>query len=219
LRLNGFLTIENFLLHRMRGGGNETDADVLGVRFPHRQEMVLDDPRGHMADHEALGLSTSVIDFVIAEVKTSQCALNGPWTRPERRNIVRLLRAIGPLHGAHVDQAADALYATGVCVMQQSLRIRLLAIGSDRSEALTRTFPEVVQMTWEGLLTFMHGRFQRYRDQKSDVGQWADDGKELQRVATRTRDRDTFVREVQRRMGVPEPRAPMHTRPAFPMSQ
>ncbi len=34
LRLNGFLTIPNFVVHPDVGHNQETDVDILGVRFP-----------------------------------------------------------------------------------------------------------------------------------------------------------------------------------------
>ena len=98
LRLNGFLQIENFVIHPGRRGGQRTDADLLGVRFPHRAEFVIDGTT--MADDEsALSISSEHIDVVIAEVKAGRCSVNGPWTDPEKRNIERVLSAIGCAEG------------------------------------------------------------------------------------------------------------------------
>ena len=38
LRLNGFLTIPNFVVHPDNGSNQKTDIDILGVRFPYRAE-------------------------------------------------------------------------------------------------------------------------------------------------------------------------------------
>ena len=91
-RLNGFLQIENFVVHPERRGGQRTDADLLAVRFPHRAERLFDDPNDIMPDDEhRLSLSHDLIDVVIAEVKTNQpCTLNGPWTQEERQNVHRV---------------------------------------------------------------------------------------------------------------------------------
>ena len=40
-RLNGFLQIENFIIHPERYGSGRTDADLLAVRFPFRAERLL----------------------------------------------------------------------------------------------------------------------------------------------------------------------------------
>ena len=72
-RLNGFLQIENFIVHPERRGSQRTDADLLAVRFPHRAERLFDDPNDIMPDDEhRLSLSHELIDVVIAEVKTNQ---------------------------------------------------------------------------------------------------------------------------------------------------
>src|SRR5258707_13497545 len=39
LRLNGFLTIPNFIVHPEQGRNQETDVDLLAVRFPYRAEL------------------------------------------------------------------------------------------------------------------------------------------------------------------------------------
>src|SRR5437764_11426823 len=76
-RLNGFLQIENFVVHPERRGGQRTDADLLAVRFPYRAERLFDNPSDIMADDEQrLSLSRNLIDVVIAEVKRNQpCTL------------------------------------------------------------------------------------------------------------------------------------------------
>jgi hypothetical protein len=166
-----------------------------------------------MEDDDALGVSSTLIDFVIVEVKTGRCALNGPWTAPEKRNIQRVLLATGPLERERVDDIAAALYTAGHCVVDATLRFRLVTIGSEPSADVARDFPEVTQLTWASVLEFIHARFQAHRDHKTDVEQWTDDGRLLQRLARNTRDCDTFVRDIQRRMGVPQSPPRMHTRP------
>ena len=96
LRLNGFLQIEDFYVHPPGRHGARTDADLLAVRFPHRAERLFDNPDDTMQDDFAgLALSGDQIDVVIAEVKAGRCALNGPWTNPDRQNVHRVLAAIG----------------------------------------------------------------------------------------------------------------------------
>jgi hypothetical protein len=40
LRLNGFLTIENFVVHPDQSREQRTDVDIIGVRFPFRAELL-----------------------------------------------------------------------------------------------------------------------------------------------------------------------------------
>lgn len=46
LRLNGFLATRNFIVHPDQAGNQITEVDLLGVRFPHRQEL----PQNPMTD-------------------------------------------------------------------------------------------------------------------------------------------------------------------------
>jgi hypothetical protein len=74
LRLNGFLTIPNFVVHPDQGGNQETDVDVLGVRFPYREEN-LGLP---MEDEKHFRKFPDKAFITIAEVKSGRCGLNGP---------------------------------------------------------------------------------------------------------------------------------------------
>lgn len=107
-RLNGFFQIESFVVHPERSGSQRTDADLLAVRFPFRAERLFDNPADIMADDvELLALSRALIDIVIAEVKTKRpCTLNGPWTRPDKQNVHRVLAAIGCLPSDQIEAAA-----------------------------------------------------------------------------------------------------------------
>ena len=65
LRLNGFLTITNFIVHPDHGGNHEKDADILGVRFQYRAEN-LNYP---IKDHEVMAREPGKIHMVIGEIK------------------------------------------------------------------------------------------------------------------------------------------------------
>jgi len=135
-RLNGFLQIENFVVHPERRGGQRTDADLLAVRFPHRAERLFDDPHDIMADDEKrLSLSSDLIDVLIVEVKTNQpCTLNGPWTRHDQQNVHRVLAAIGCLPPGRIADAAADIYRAGI------------------------QYPGVTQLIWSDLLAFQRRR-------------------------------------------------------------
>src|SRR6266403_3145110 len=156
-RLNGFLQIENFVVHPERRGGQRTDADLLGVRFPHRAERLFDNPNDIMADDEhLLGLSRELMDVVISELKTNQpCSLNGPWTRPESQNVHRVLAAIGCLPTGRINGAAADIYRAGIHASGTGLRIRLVAVGRERSRDLIAQYPNVAQLIWPELLAFI----------------------------------------------------------------
>ena len=203
-RLNGYLQIENFVIHPERRGGQRTDADLLAVRFPHRAERLIDDPNDIMPDDEhRLSLSDDLIDVIIAEVKRNEpCKLNGPWVEEERQNIHRVLAAVGCLRPECIDVAAANLYESGAHQIDQDLRIRLVAVGRDRSEVLEGSYPDVIQLTWAEVLTFIWRRFHAYKNQKKDVSQWDTQGRKIKRLADQSRDAKEFVEKALCLMGV-----------------
>ena len=194
-RLNGFLQIENFVVHPPDRGGQRTDADILGVRFPQRAEFRLDYPEAPMQDDvNILGLTGEFIDIVIAEVKTSRpCSLNGPWTNPDDENVQRVLLAIGCLSNDQINDAAQAIYETGIYSCDNGIRVRLVAVGRTWSRGLQESHPDVVQVRWEDILSFVWNRFSVYEQQKRDTQQWDAQGNELKRLAAE-QGRENFVR-------------------------
>lgn len=198
LRLNGFLQIENFIVHPRTTGGQRTDADLIGVRFPFRAERLYDNPDDLMADDTgALRLSSGKIDVVIAEIKAGRCALNGPWTNPTGHNIQRVLAAIGCLASEHIEEASEALYRDALYDSLAHLRIRLVLIGREPDTTLPGTYAGVTQVTWHDALTFIWGRFDRYSRQKAQTQQWDMTGRTLKRLAHDHRHSQTdFVAEV-----------------------
>ncbi len=206
-RLNGFLQIENFVVHPGGRGGQRTDADLLGVRFPHRAEFLIDHPDHPMKDDEvSLSLTQDVIDVVIAEITTSPCKLNGPWTNPDKKNVHRVLAAVGCFQQEQIDSAATALYRCGH-YEEDSLRVRLIAIGRERVDDLgalgdSTRYADVVQITWAQILDFIWSRFDTYRRQKRQVDQWDMCGKKLKELADQEREPSNFKAKVLALMGV-----------------
>lgn len=86
LRLNGFLSIQNFIVHPDAGSDQETDVDLMAVRFPFRCENLV----RPMKDDVPFARHRKPF-IVFAEVKARLCKLNGPWTKPERNNMERVL--------------------------------------------------------------------------------------------------------------------------------
>lgn len=174
LRLNGYLTTENFVIHPDSGSDQRTDADLLGVRFQNRSEL-LENP---MEDDSCITDCSRLCDVVIAEVKTSECQLNGPWTNPNAQNMLRVVRAIGCLPSDENGAAAKALHDAAK-YQNDRVQIRLVAFGETKSQHLK---PEAQQILWPSVLRWVHSRFREYRRQKRSVGQWADDGRFLSRA-------------------------------------
>lgn len=204
LRLNGFLQIEDFYVHPSGRGGARTDADLLAVRFPYRAERLFDDPSDIMEDDVGrLSLSGDKVDVVIAEVKAGRCALNGPWTNPDRQNVHRVLAAIGCVPHDRIDAAAKDIYREGFYEEDGALRIRLITIGREEDSHVRGLYPRVPQIIWSDLLGFVFDRHHKYRNQKTQTDHWDFTGKLLKKNATaRGMTRQSFVEWATTAMGL-----------------
>ncbi len=193
LRLNGFLTTVNFVVHPGVGRDQGTDVDILGVRFPWRGE-VIEDP---MEDYPAFN---GVVDrpyFVIAEVKTGLCDVNGPWSKPARRNMQQVLAAIGFCASPDWDSVAQALYESGR-VSARGYFASLLCLGKTRNPRILGHYPAVPQITWEEVLRFIHSRFRNYRSKKVSHEQWDATGHKLWDAVNASKgDAEAFIRSVE----------------------
>lgn len=180
LRLNGFLTIPNFVVHPDTGSQQGTDVDVLGVRFPFRTE----NRQRPMRDYDRFTrLHRDKAYVALAEIKTGVCKLNGPWTAPERENMQRVLSALGMLSPHEIEFAAQEIYDKGH-FENQLYYITMVCFGSEPRDEITERYPRVPQILWPEVKDFIWNRFRRYRYQKSGHVQWDEVGKGLWDLAT-----------------------------------
>src|SRR6266849_3065604 len=104
LRLNGYLTLGGYLLHRPLEGGEglRTEVDALAGRFPKQREPLRGGPWQEQANDSLLVLhpDAGLVDFVVAEVKAGgkQPRFNDPLLSEDaeaRRNLEDLLSMLG----------------------------------------------------------------------------------------------------------------------------
>lgn len=193
-RLNGFMTIESFVLHdsSRKGLAQRTDADIFGVRFPFRHELGMqDDLRVCNQPEKPL--------FIIGEVKSGECKLNGPWTDPARENLQYVLKAIGGFEPTIIDKVATALY-TNYVYEDEKRKIQLLAIGSRPNVEYQRERKGLDQLLFVEILSFIYRRFHDFRMQKRDHKQWDAVGKYL--YAQAENDEPVFISTVLRSAGL-----------------
>lgn len=201
-RLNGFLQIENFVIHPGGRGGQRTDADLLAVRFPNRRELLFDHPVPMHDDVVNLQSPLDRVDVVIAEIKTNEkCRLNGPWTEKDKQNVDRVLAAIGCLEEEQIATAASEIYRNG-SFRTESLQVRLVAVGRDANAELAERYKQVTQVTWTQILKFIWERFRIYRNQKTDIEQWDAVGRQLKSMADGSPNPTSFVRTAASSMGI-----------------
>ena len=82
-RLNGFLTIQNFVVHPNSGSAQKTEVDIIAARFPYRKE--LPENKTPMQDDECLVLQSEKIRIILAEIKVGRCKLNPSWTNADKK--------------------------------------------------------------------------------------------------------------------------------------
>jgi len=190
-RLNGFLTIENFVVHPDRGTQQCTDIDLLAVRFPHRAEL-LEVP---MEDDKRLILEPQKIRIILAEVKIGRIELNKAWTNPSRKNIQRMLRAVGAIEQERVEDVSDEIY-TNRWYEEPNYVISMCCLGRTKNQDLLKRYPKMPQLTWEEVLSFVHQRFKIYHQQKRQHGQWDKTGQTLWKYAKKYSGENEFCTNI-----------------------
>lgn len=180
LRLNGFLTQYNFVVHPEGADqyghyNQQTEVDVIGVRFPHRRENRIKP----MQDH-GLFQGDGRLQLVLAETKSTRCTLNPSWRDPANENMQKVLTAVGALSPEHVEAAAAGLYQDGIWTDGATVSVRWVLFGMQPNGTLRKELPQVPQLTWDReVLPFIFQRFFDYRMEKQSHPQWDEDAKGL----------------------------------------
>jgi hypothetical protein len=198
-RLNGVFAIGNFILHPDRAGPARTDADIAGARFPFRSEF----PSGDGGDDPWFERHPSKTCVVLAEVKTSVCAINGPWSDPERGNVHEVFRDLGWYGPDELQSAAQALYQHGV-YEGTTLYCSMFCVGNAKSETVAKQYPEVPQRTWREISAWMYRRFDRHHNRKADHNQWDEVGQAIWSHFRNTNSAEDFEAALRGRFSLPE---------------
>lgn len=192
-RLNGFLAMSNFIVHPPKNGGQRTDADVVGVRFPHHKELPFKDQQ---IFHSRVPL------VAIAEVTVQPCKINGPWTNKDAKNMQYLLDWIGLFEDGDIEKVAKSLYDD--CRYEgDSATVQMYAIGRSFDEVLTKNYPKLKQLTFESIFEFFYERFSIHRDPKANHQQWDETAQTLWKMfECSKKNQDTFVKDCLMSIGI-----------------
>lgn len=161
-RLNGFLMIPSFVLHPDCEKPHAlTDVDILGVRFPHSSERI--DNRTMADDDRLLRLAPQGQTlFVMVESKSTEgCKLNGAWKQPQRGNMQRAIRRLGFTAESSVETIAQSMYRS-LRWKDDSHVLQYICIGRVSSPDYRRTYPDLVQLTWDEIASFLFSRFKAF---------------------------------------------------------
>lgn len=184
-RLNGFLSIPGFIIHPDREQRYPyTEADLIAVRFPYSLEILSD--RTMKDDQVLLELNRLPQDshptrtiFVLVEVKTDLCRINGPWSNSERGNMQRVIRRLGFAAPDHIEEIAQKMY-DDLRWENEHFVLQYVAVGSRFNDGLQVNYPKLVQITFEQIADFLYDRFLNFPE-KLPTGpiheQWPDFGR------------------------------------------
>lgn len=199
-RLNGCFTFENFVVHPDECGSQRTDADIVALRFLHRQELRTSDRP--MEDNPLFQSQEKYASVFFVEVKKNECDLNGPWRDPKKKNLQRVLNAMGLVHENNVEAASAQLYENYRFNQDNIISIRFAMVGKTHSSR--RDWKDIPQLTWDEILRWMHSRYVDYVVQKADHKQWDGVGTDLYKLATDTYkdNADEFVKHCLRKAGI-----------------
>lgn len=167
-RINGFLLLENFMLHPDMGPRTVSDVDLVAVRFVHRRELF---PPSEMEDDERLFDAKAWVTAHLVEVKTGMGRINPSWRRTDA--VERALRAVGLVPPGDVPAVAEELRNAGH-VRRGEVCLRITVIGSFPEPQLRYTF-----ISFNDIIRFLHERFTRYKLQKSNLSSWPEEGRFL----------------------------------------
>lgn len=183
-RLNGFFSIPGFIVHPdHRQRYPRTEADLIGVRFPESKEII---DNHKMTDDSKLTLlavsqNRAKILFVLVEVKTKVCNMNGPWSNPEEKNIHRVIRRLGFLQEPKIEEVATSMYNHARWENDQYV-LQYICVGRKVNNDLKKKFDGLVQVTWRDIANFLYERFRNFPEKLPNGpihSQWPDFGREF----------------------------------------
>ena len=162
VRHNGYFTIPNFTVHPDTKKGREAEADFIAVRFPFSEEQA---GQYEFERHDDL-IVEDAIDFLLVEVKSSECVLNDTWTDPKRHNIDYALLWIGDLPKKQVGGIASKLYDKGTVDYKHTedgkkRSVRLVSIGryiGEESKNQKENMPNILQIELLEVVSFVKNR-------------------------------------------------------------
>ena len=125
--------------------------------------------------------STTQTLFLLVEVKTDLCNINGPWSERATGNMQRVIRRLGFADPNLAEKIADDMYSH-LRWEDDSTVLQYIAIGKRANDGRQRTYPQLKQIVWEQIANFLFDRFQQFPEKLPSDGrtvheQWPDFGR------------------------------------------
>jgi hypothetical protein len=168
-RLNGFLPLANFVLHRPDALHRQSsDSDILAVRFPHVHE----DVGGQPGDWDNELFAEWGLDHfnrtvcVIAEIKTglyTEASVNRAFAP---RRVIYALRRIGVVTLPECEEVSHRLSREGVVHHREFSFAKILVSSSARRTGNFENTSPCLQIELGHTVDFIRTRMNRYRNEK-----------------------------------------------------
>ena len=162
-RLNGFFIIPSYIIHKDYCAPTpKTEADIIGVRFRHSAEYI----RNKRLEDDSIILTACQVDgalgnlFALVEVKSGVCAINGPWSKPEEKNINRAIERIGFVEKGQIDSISATLYEYYRWEDSHNV-IQYFCVGSASDPTLSSK-GKIIQITYQDIANFLFKRFRNF---------------------------------------------------------
>jgi len=162
-RLNGCFLLPGYVVHPdYEAPAPRTEADLIAVRMRHTSERIggrrlYDDDIIRQAA-KANGASRHL--FALVEVKAGQCAINGPWSRPEAGNMRRAIARMGFANDGQAKAIADSLYRD-LRWEGDEFVVQYFCVGKRSNRDLDGR-GGVIQILFSDIASFLHGRFMAF---------------------------------------------------------
>ena len=161
LRLNGYFSIDNFIVHagddpnRISNGyvGNYTETDILGIRLPHSTEI---SGQLHIAnDIQLIDYQKEKIDIIIGEVKTgAENRPNKVWRKKEDVAVKEyILKFIGVLKENNEILETAKNLSEHFKYENDSVRIRYIIFSETENKHYSKC--GVTYITYEHIVEFL----------------------------------------------------------------
>lgn len=161
LRLNGFLPLTNFVVHRGQAQTYSGDIDMIAIRFPHVSEPIGGQPSDWdncQFEEWDLDLPTMRIGLIV-EVKSG--VINEHDLENWNQRIPQAIRRIGICPDQDCDAVAAELShrSTGQCC---DFTLAKLLVSSPPLNS-----PKWLSLSLDHAISFIEQRMQQYRDRKN----------------------------------------------------
>ncbi|WP_156844449.1 hypothetical protein [Caldicellulosiruptor acetigenus] len=170
-------------MHNERNAVQETEVDLLAVRFPGRKEL-------DMRDHPIF--SNQKVQLFIVEGKLNECSFNSAT----KRNFDEILRRVGFVQDEEAEKVKECLNANGKWEDDKRY-IELILVTKNRNNKNRNHINDIGRhlSLKDDILPFIYQRFRQYHEQKKQHRQWPKSGKLLFRLASKL-DENAFIEEI-----------------------